>query len=69
MTFPLPSPLSLLKLPVVLLATAKKYTKRKNARAERAKLLLLPTVMQICDILVAVAVVVSLSSLLSRSVP
>ena len=39
--------------------TAKKYTKVKNARAERAKPLFLPATvsMQICDILVVVAVV------------
>ena len=43
MTFSLPSPLSLLKLPNVLLTTAKKWTKVKNARAGRAKLLFLPT--------------------------
>ena len=43
MTFSLPSPLSLLKLPiVVLLTTATKWAKVKNARAGRAKLLFLP---------------------------
>ena len=46
---------------VVLLTTAKKWTKLKNARAERAKLLFFPTKfnMQICDVLVAVTVVVA----------
>ena len=44
---------------VVLLTTAKKGTKMKNARAERAKLLFFLTKMQICDVLVAVAVVVA----------
>ena len=42
---------------VVLLTTAKKWTKMKNARAEQAKLLFFPLNMQICDVLVAVAVV------------
>ena len=44
---------------VVLLTTAAKRTKVKNARAGRAKLLFLPLNMQICDVLVAVAVVVA----------
>ena len=45
---------------VVLLTTAKKWTKVKNARAGRAKLLFFcPLNMQICDVLVAVAVVVA----------
>ena len=43
---------------VVLLTTAKKLTKVKNARANRAKLVFLPTKYAICDVLVAVAVVV-----------
>ena len=44
---------------VVLLTTAKKWTKMKNARAGRVNLLFLPTKynMQICDVLVAIAVV------------
>ena len=44
---------------VVLLTTATKWTKVENARAGRAKLLFLPLNMQICDVLVAVAVVVA----------
>ena len=44
---------------VVLLTTAKKQTKVKNARAERAKLLFLSLNMQICNVVVAVAVVVA----------
>ena len=44
----------------VLLTTAKKWTKVKNARAGRAKLYYFrPLNMQICDVLVAVAVVVA----------
>ena len=43
----------------VLMTTAKKWTKMKNARAERLKLLFLPVNMKICDVLVAVAVVVA----------
>ena len=43
---------------VVLLMTANKWTKVKNARAERAKLLFLPN-KKICDVLFAVAVVVA----------
>ena len=43
---------------VALLRTAKKWTKMKNACAGRAKLLFCPLNMQICDVLVAVAVVV-----------
>ena len=42
---------------VVLLTTAKKWTKVKSARVGRAKLLFFPLNMQICDFLVAVAVV------------
>ena len=41
---------------VVLQTTAKKWTKVKNARAGRAKLFFCPLNMQICDVLVAVAV-------------
>ena len=45
---------------VVLLTTAKKWTKVKNARAERSKLYCFCLlIMQICDVLVAVAVVVA----------
>ena len=40
----------------VLQMTAKKWTKVKNARAGRAKLLICPVNMQICDVLVAVVV-------------
>ena len=41
---------------VVLLATAKKWTKAKNARAGRANF---PVIMQICEVLIAVSVVVA----------
>ena len=42
---------------VVLLPTAKKWTKMKNAHAERAKATVFrPLNMQICNVLVAVAV-------------
>ena len=44
---------------VVLLTKATKWTKVKNARAGRAKLLFLTLNMQISDVLVAVAVVVA----------
>ena len=44
---------------VVLLTTAKKWTKMKNARAGRAKLLFCSLNLQICDVLVTVAVVVA----------
>ena len=48
---------------VVLLTTAHKWTKMKNARAGRAKLLFFQicffTFVLICDVLVAVAVVVT----------
>ena len=44
---------------VVLLTTAKKWTKVKNARAGSAKLSFCLLNMQICDVLVAVAVVVA----------
>ena len=44
---------------VVLLTTAKKWTKVKNARAGRASYCFYPLNMQICDVLVAVAVVVA----------
>ena len=43
----------------LLLTMAKKWTKVKNARAGRAKLLFCSLNMQICDVLVAAAVVVA----------
>ena len=39
---------------VVLQTAAGKWTKGKNARAGRAKLLFLPLNMQICDVLVSI---------------
>ena len=46
---------------VVLLTTAKKWTKMKNARAERVNLSFFPLNMPIFDVPVAVAVVVAKS--------
>ena len=44
---------------VVLQTTAKKWTKVENARAGRSEILFWPLNMQICDVLVAVPVVVA----------
>ena len=44
---------------VLLLTTAKKWTQVKNARAGRAKHFFGSLNMQICDVLVAVAVVIA----------
>ena len=44
---------------LVLLTTAKKWTKIRNARAGRAKLLFLALNMQICDVLVVLTFAVA----------